>query len=289
MKQGVFILILAFFSLFAAGCSASATVSDAANAGANAQGVNSADTSVTSSAPKGATIEIDPNGPADTVKTFYAKLREGKVREAIHLTNLRPAIEGLTDNELKEFAVDFEAIAKLIPAEIEINGEIISADKATVTARLPNPEKDKLELQELQLKKAGDHWIILSADEETEKKIKAEGSNYFRSLKIETHQEEAKKMLERISKAQLAYSVQNDASYADLQKLILEGLLPEDVLSSESTGYVYAVVLSPDQKNYSATATPAVYGKTGKMSYLLKPAGVMSQVTSADTKGKPMK
>src|SRR5688572_25835966 len=56
-------------------------------------------------ASKGATIPIEPNGPADTVRVFYKHLREKKFREALFLTNLRPAIEGLTDNELKDFAL----------------------------------------------------------------------------------------------------------------------------------------------------------------------------------------
>ena len=86
------------------------------------------------SAPKGPTIKIEPNSPADTVRVFYKNLREKKFREAIFLTNLRPAIEGLTDSELKEFQVDFEAVAKNVPAEVEINGEITSGDSATVTS-----------------------------------------------------------------------------------------------------------------------------------------------------------
>lgn len=287
MRRTVFILIITVFCSFAGGCSASAT--GTGNVAGFEPAANPDAETTASSASKGATIEILPNSPADTVKTFYAKLRDGKVREALHLTNLKPAIESLTDNELKEFAVDFAAIAKLIPAEIEINGEIISGDSATVTAKLPDPEEDKVELQELHLKRSGDHWIIMSADEETEKKINAEGKNYFRSLKIETHQEEAKKMLERISKAQLAHSMQNDGTYAEMPKLISDGLLPDDAISGESTGYVYVIELTPDKKNYFATATPSVYGKTGKLSYLLKPAGVMSQVTSADKNGKPLK
>src|SRR5678816_186280 len=71
---------------------------------------------------KGATIEIKPESPADTVRAFYKSLREKRFREAIFLTNLRPAIEGLTDDELKEFQLDFESIAKYVPSQLEING-----------------------------------------------------------------------------------------------------------------------------------------------------------------------
>src|SRR5206468_8878517 len=119
--------------------------------------------STNSAEAKGATIPIDPNGPADTVRAFYKLLREKKFREAIFLTNLRPAIEGLTDMEMKDFALDFEAIAGQVPAEVEINGEIITADNATVTANLPNADGDKKEIQTIKLRKENGIWVILSA------------------------------------------------------------------------------------------------------------------------------
>jgi len=223
------------------------------------------------------TIEIKPGSPAETVRAFYAKLRERKIREAIFLTNLRPAIEGLTDDELKEFAVDFAAVAANVPAELEINGEIISGDTATVTAKLPNEDNDKVELQQINLRREGEVWIILSADPETEKRIQKEGKNYFLALRIETHENEAKKMLDRIAKAEMVYSLQNKGEYTEFAKLIELGFLPSDVTSSETTGYNYSLKLAGDRKTYSASATPAVYGKSGRLSFLL----------SLDAEGKP--
>lgn len=240
-------------------------------------------------ATKGATITIEPNGPADTVRVFYKLLREKKFREALFLTNLRPAIEGLTDNELNDFALDFEAIAGQIPAEVEINGEIISGDSATVTAMMPNEDGDKNELQTIKLASENGIWRILTVDEEAARNIKKQGKNYFYQLRIETHEEEARKMLERISKAQLAHSLQNGGLYTDIPTLISGGLLPDDVTSSTSTGYNYALDLAADKKKYSATATPAEYGKSGKLSFLLHlDAKGMSRVSSKDMGGKPM-
>jgi len=141
-------------------------------------------------ATKGATIEMEPNGPGDTVRVFYKYLRNKKFREAIYLTNIRPAIEGLTDSELKEFQGDFEAISAIVPEEIQINGEIVSGTSATVTAKLPD-EDDKLQLQEIKLRNDGGVWVILSVDEDQEKKIRKEGKNYFYALRVETHEEEA--------------------------------------------------------------------------------------------------
>jgi hypothetical protein len=222
--------------------------------------------SETKTAVKGAAIEIEANGPADTVRVFYKNLRNKKFREAIYLTNLRPAIEGLTDSELKEFQVDFEAIAAIVPEEVQINGEIVSGDQATVTAKLPDDD-DKLQLQEIKLRKDGDVWVILSVDEEQEKKIKAEGKNYFFALRIETHEDEARKMLNRISKAEMVYALQNNNSYGEMPQLVAAGFLPDDAQSTDSTGYKYSVSVAADKKSYSAKAEPAVYGKTGKLTF----------------------
>ena len=251
--------------------------------------INSVEAANSAVVSKGATIQIDAGGPADTVRAFYKLLREKKFRDAIFLTNLRPAIESLTEAELKDFSVDFEAIAGQVPTEIEINGEIISGDQATVTANLPNPDTEKNEIQTIKLQRENGIWVIMTADEEAAKRIKAEGKNYFYNLRIETHEAEARKMLERISKAELAHSLQNGGVCADMATLIAEGLLPDDVKTSDSTGYNYTIDLTAEKKQYLATATPAVYGKSGKLSFLLKldPNGI-SHVTSKDNSGKIM-
>lgn len=282
-----FLLFTFAFILFSA-CSV-AEPKTTANAESRST-ANSAASNALSAAPKGATIDIEQGGPADTVRAFYKLLREKKFREAIFLTNLRPAIEGLTDSELKEFSVDFAEIAGQVPAEVEINGEIITGDDATVTANLPNPDGDKNELQTIKLHKEGDVWVIKTADDESAKRIKADGKNYFFNLRIETHEEEAKKMLERISKAELAHSLQHGGVYTDISTLITAGLLPDDVKTSESTGYKYSIELSSDKKKYYATATPAEYKKSGVRSFILILDGsLISHVNGKDNGGKPMR
>lgn len=244
-----------------------------------------------SSAPerKGSTIMIEPNGPADVVRVFYNHLREKRFRHAIYLTNLRPAIEQLSDRELKEYEVDLENVARFVPSEVEINGEIISGDQATVTARLPHADYDKSELQEIRLRRDKDGWVILGVDEFAEQRVRKEGKNYLRNLRIETHQDEARQMLDRIAKAQMAYSAQNGGRFAGLNKLIEDGLLPNDALSTESTGYVYAVSVIDDGARYVATATPAEYRKSGIMSYLVRLGeNGAPLLTSKDNGGKPL-
>jgi len=259
-RLGLLICILSIPVFFANGCSTDASKAKVLASVAEVSAV----------APRGATIEIKPNSPADTVRAFYTALRENKFREAIFLTNLRPAIEGMTDAELKEFEGEFNAIAKHVPKEIQINGEIVSGSTATVTARLPTEDLDKQEIQQIKLRKNGDVWVILTVDESAEKRIREEGKNYFLTLRIETHQDEARDMLDRVAKAQMAFAATNQGNYGDVEALINAQFLPDDIRSSESTGYRYSVTVTPDKKRYSASAVPAVYGKTGKRSFAIE-------------------
>lgn len=280
LKSGFLVCFALILFAFLSGCSVAAPKTEAETITKN--------TAVAAAEPKGATIKIERNSPAETVRVFYRNLRDKRFREAIFLTNLRPAIEGLTDSELKDFQVDFEAIAKHVPAEIEINGEIISGDSATVTVKLPAENTDKPEIQEIRLRRENGVWVILTVDETAEKQIKQEGKNYFYALRITTHHDEAKAMLNRISKAQIAFSTQNQGKFGEIPALIESGFLPDDVKTSESTGYVYAVTLTEDKTSYFATATPAEYGKSGKLSFLVRLNDAKSPLLSAkDNGGKP--
>ncbi len=239
---------------------------------------------------KGATIDIEKDSPADTVRVFYKSLRENRFREAMFLTNLRPAIEGLTDTELQELQLDLAPIAQQIPSEIEINCEIISGNYATVTAKLPDNETKQIELQEIRLRKEGNFWVILTVDEQSESTVKKEGNQYFFNLRLQTHESEAKAMIERVSKAQMVYALQNGGLYGEITALVEKGFLPEDALTSESTGYNYKVLVSSDKKKYSATAEPAIYGKTGKLSFLLELDDKKNPIlTAKDRQAQPVK
>jgi hypothetical protein len=275
-----FLFCTALISIFLlAGCAAESSVAapEKAAAATEKQASNG-----------GPTIEIQANSPADTVRAFYKSLRNKRFREAIFLTNLRPAIEGLTDAELREFQVDLESMAAGVPAELQINGEIVSGDTATVTANIPDEETGKPAVQQIRLRQQNGVWVILTVDEAAEQIIRKEGKNYFYRLRIETHEDEARSMLERISKAQIAYLAIH-GSLADVPTLVGESLLPDDVRNAESTGYNYAVRISDDKKRYSATATPADYGKSGRLSFMFESDGRhIPKIVSKDNAGKPL-
>lgn len=241
------------------------------------------------SIPNGPTIEIKKNAPSDTVRVFYERLRENRFREALLLTNLRPAVEGLTDSEISDLGVDFGQIAGQVPAKMPINGEIVSGNDATVTVNMPNEKSGKTETQELQLKKQNGYWVLLIADPVGEKRVRREGKKYFFSLRMDVHHEEAKAMLNRIAKAQAIYSAQHDGKFGELEALVKKGFVPSDALTVESTGYNYSVARSFDGRTYTAFATPAEYGRSGKLSFaLVIRRGVEPELITKDNKGRSL-
>lgn len=287
--KNLLLFVIFSVSLFVGGCAVEAAKEKTASAKETDSARTAFSAEAKISAPK-ATIKIAPNSPADTVRAFYRHLREKNFREAMFLTNLRPAIEGLTDAELRELHVDFEPLAAQVPAEIEINGEIISKDAATVTAKLPDNDTDEMKTQQIRLAKKDSVWVILTVDEQAEAEIKKEGKNYFFALRMKTHHEEAKAMLERVNKAQMVYATQNGGLYGDAAVLIDKGFLPKDFLTAETTGYNFQIQLSADKKRFVATAAPAVYGKTGRLSFWFETSGnKTSLLKNKDTKGQALK
>jgi hypothetical protein len=236
-------------------------------------------------------IDVAPNSPAEAVILFYRNLREKRFREALMMTNLRPAIEGLSDAETEELRTDFEVLAEQIPEKIEINGEVISGDNAAVTARMPNDDTGALELKEFKLRREGQGWTILTADEETETAARKEGKNYFFNLRIEVHHSEVRKVFQNISNAEMVYSVKNNGALADLKTLVDQQLLPPATLLPETLGYRFNVTVSSNGKSYVATAEPVQYGKTGRLSFILEPdkKNGQNRLRSEDRKGQPIK
>jgi len=267
------------------GCGAtpSATTSDSVASVPGSPGTDELNLSM----PTGPSIEIKANSPADTVRAFYERLRQNQFVSALMLTNLRPAVEGLTQQELDDLGVDFKQLAQSVPPQMPINGEIVSGDEATVTMKMPNEKDGKLETHEVRLRREGDGWLMLVADEEGEKMIRREGKNYFFVLRMEVHEAEAQAMIERINKAQGIYALQNGGKFGDLETLIGKGYVPADAASSESTGYNYKVSLAFDKSTYTVHATPAEYGKTGRLSFASRiRKGKDPELISKDVNGK---
>jgi hypothetical protein len=249
--------------------------------------------------------------PSETVRQFYKAMGERRFRDAFAMSIYRPAIEGLSDQEFQalramfknlsdsEFAAlrpryqklgprefedlrpDFERMAAAIPAKVDISGEQISGDSATVFMKVPSTDEGT-QTQPVNLIRVGGAWII--GDKENEAIVKKAGKDFFFNARIDTHHNEVQAMLQRISLAQLAYSQQHKGFFADMPTLITVGLLPKDLEGTESTGYRFHVTLAKDRKSFSAGAEPSQYGRTGRLSFFMDKTGVRS----GDLGGKPL-
>ena len=114
--------------------------------------------------------------------------------------------------------------------------------------------------------------------------VKKAGKQFFFNARIDVHHDEVQDMLTRISLAELLYSQQHNGLFGDLATLIAAGLIPKDIEGTESTGYRFHVISTAGGKTWKATAEPAQYGRTGRLSFFMDASGVRS----SDVGGKPL-
>jgi hypothetical protein len=223
--------------------------------------------------------------PTETMREFYRMMREKKFREAFGISIYRPALEGLSTQEYEELRPDFEkmavAVSEKIPEKIDITGEQISGDVATVFVKVMDSEgKEKIE--PASLIKIDNSWIV--GDKESLEMVKKSGKKFFFEARINAHHSDVQDMLTRISLAQVVYSQNHNGQFGNTAELITAGLIPKDLEGTESTGYRFQVLRSGDAKSWYATAEPAQYGRTGRLSFYLDASGVRS----GDAGGKPL-
>ena len=218
--------------------------------------------------------------PSDVVRAYYTALKESRFRDAMAVTILRPAVEALTAEELKEFQIDFARVSPAVPADFEITGESLAGEEATVFVR--TGEGKELKVEPINLIRERGAWVI--GDREGAAEVKKLGKKFFFEKRIEAHEADAEEMLRRIKAAQLAYALQNAGSFGDLNALVRAGYIPQDILGSETTGYRFTVDVSPDAKSFTARAEPERYNRTGRLSFYLDASGIRKK----DTGGKPL-
>jgi hypothetical protein len=225
---------------------------------------------------------IQARTPTETVREFYKRMRERKYIEAFRLTIYMPAIEGLGAEELEELRPDFERMAAAIPENIEVSGEQISGNTATVFVKIADGDKTAQAEPVTLLRDSGGAWIV--GDSESQEVVKKAGKKFFFEARIQTHHNEVQAMLQRISLAQLAYAAQHNNTFGDLAALAAAGLVPKDIEAPESMGYRFRLTLAKDGKSWTAGAEPTRYGRTGRLSFLLDQSGIRS----ADVGGKQL-
>ena len=223
--------------------------------------------------------------PTETMREFYRMMREKKYREAFGISIYRQAIEGLSTQEFEDLKPDFDkmavAVSERIPEKVDITGEQISGDAATVFVKLVDSD-GKERVEPASLIKIDNAWIV--GDRENLEMVRKEGKKFFFEARINAHHSDVQDMLTRISLAQVAYAGTHSSQFGNMAELITAGFLPKDIEGPETTGYRFQVVRATDGKSWYATAEPAQYGRTGRLSFYLDASGVRS----GDTGGKPL-
>src|ERR1051325_3577352 len=115
----------------------------------------------------GSSVVLAQNPPArtptETTRLFYQLMREKKFREAFGLSIYRSAIDSLSQQEFEDLRPDFEkmalAVSEKIPAKIDVTGEQISGDVATVFVKVVDAD-GKEQVEPAALIKLDNTWII---------------------------------------------------------------------------------------------------------------------------------
>ncbi|HKV35507.1 MAG TPA: hypothetical protein VJP89_14320 [Pyrinomonadaceae bacterium] len=226
-----------------------------------------------------------PRTPTETTRQFYQMMREKKFREAFMLSIWGAALEGLSAQELEDLRPDFEkmavAINEKMPGTIDVSGEQISGEVATVFVKvLDAAGKEKVE--PATLIKINNAWIL--GDKENLDLVKKAGKQFFFEARISAHHSDVQDMMTRISLGQVLYSQNRNGLFGNMAELVAAGVVPKDIETTESTGYRFQINRSTDGKSWYATAEPAQYGRTGRLSFYLDATGVRS----GDNGGKPL-
>ena len=224
-------------------------------------------------------------GPSDVVRDFYKAMREHRFRDAFALTIYKPAVEGLNEEEMELLRPGFEEKAAEIPAAVEIMGEQISGNNATVFVKVPvNESSPQITSQPLNLVKSGGSWLIGTEADQAE--VQKAGRRYFLDALVTEHEGDVEDLLKKVATWEGIYASQHGGAYAEFPALIQAGMLSGDAIDPKLSGYNFRITLAKDSKSYVATAEPTRHGKTGKLSFWMDQTGL---IKSADTGGKPFK
>lgn len=219
--------------------------------------------------------------PSDVVREFYKAMHEHRFKEAWALTIYKPAVEDLNADEMEDLRPDFEEKAAAIPDQVEISGEQISGDIATVFVKVPISESTPQNIfQPVTLIKSGGVWII--GDQANQTIVKKAGRRFFLETLITQHHSDIEDLLKRVIAVQIVYAQQH-GGFGDLQALINAGLLPKVAGDPRDLGYNFRVTVGNGGKTYLAGAEPTRYGHTGKLSYWMDHTGT---IKSVDNGGK---
>src|SRR6267378_4518907 len=214
----------------------------------------------------GVSAQSTQRTPSDVVREFYKAMREHRFKDAWSMTIYKPAVEGLTAEEMEDLRSTFEEQAAHIPEQVEITGEQIEGNAAKVFVKLPAADSTpQVTSQPVTLINSGGAWIV--GDEANQAIVNKAGRRYFLDAVIDVNQNAIEDFLKNLVGLEAIYALAHDGAFGDLKALVGAGLMSDDVVDPKSTGYSFRLTIATDSKSFVAGAEPTRYGHTGKLSF----------------------
>ena len=233
----------------------------------------------------GVSAQTAPRTPSDVVREFYKAMREHRFKDAWSMTVYKPAVDGLTADEMEDLRSGiFEAQAAQVPEQIEITGEQIEGNTAKVFVKVPPTESSPQVISKpADLINSGGVWIIGTEAEQA--LVKKTGRRYFLDAVIDLNQNSMEEFLKNLVGLEAIFGLSHDGAFGDLKALVGAGLMSDDVVDPKSTGYNFHLTMAKDSKSFVAGAEPVRYAHTGKLSFWMDQTG---KVNKLDNGGKPL-
>src|SRR5712692_9533136 len=125
--------------------------------------------------------------PSDVVREFYKAMHEHRFKDAWSMTIYKPAVEGLTAEEMEDLRPTFEEQVAKVPEQVEITGEQIEGNTAKVFVKLPASDSTpQITSEPVILINSGGAWIV--GDEANQAIVKKAGRRYFLDAMIDLNQ-----------------------------------------------------------------------------------------------------
>jgi hypothetical protein len=208
----------------------------------------------------GRCLAQNQDSPSAIVKQFYQHLRARRYVEGFRLSVYASAIEGLSEEEMRNLEPEFARIAAQLPEEVETRGEQISGEVATVFVKLPKEKR----MQEVAVIRLNGRWVV--GDRETHQLITRQGRSFFFNARVRVGESEAYEWLLEINGAEAIY-YRAKGRFATLEELVNLGGVSKQLVNGSESGYRFRLAVEDDGKGFRVIAVPAEYGRTGRLSF----------------------
>src|SRR5258707_8798369 len=157
--------------------------------------------------------------PSDVVREFYKAMREHRFKDAWSMTVYKPAVDGLTADEMEDLRSGiFEAQAAQVPEQIEITGEQIEGNTAQGFVKVPPTESSPQVISKpADLINSGGVWIIGTEAEQA--LVKKTGRRYFLDAVIDLNQNSMEEFLKNLVGLEAIFGLSHDGAFGDLKAL----------------------------------------------------------------------